>query len=398
MAGVAGARPGGEHAVPEPVSLPHEMPRDADRRVTLFLCGDVMTGRGIDQILPHPSRAEIFEPYARSALDYVALAERAAGPIARPVDYTYVWGDALAEFERVRPEVRIVNLETAVTANQEPWPGKGIHYRMHPANVPCLTAARLDCCVVANNHVMDWGRAGLAETLQTLRHAGICTAGAGRDAAEAATPAIIELPGRGRLLVFAFATDDAGVPADWAATGDRSGVNLLRDLSPRSTDGVARRVGAHKRGGDLVVMSIHWGGNWGYEISARQQAFARSLIDAAGVDVVHGHSSHHVKGIEVYRDKPILYGCGDFLDDYEGIGGYEAYRADLALMYFPTLDVATGKLRRFEMTPTRMRGFRVQRARGEDAAWLLERINREGVKFGTRAEQQTDDALLLLWG
>ena len=145
-------------------------------------------------------------------------------------------------------------------------------------------------------------------------------------------------------------------------------------------------------------MSIHWGGNWGYEISARQQAFARSLIDAAGVDVVHGHSSHHVKGIEVYRDKPILYGCGDFLDDYEGIGGYEAYRADLALMYFPTLDVATGKLRRFEMTPTRMRGFRVQRARGEDAAWLLERINREGVKFGTRAEQQTDDALLLLWG
>jgi poly-gamma-glutamate synthesis protein (capsule biosynthesis protein) len=206
------------------------------------------------------------------------------------------------------------------------------------------------------------------------------------------------MQGRGRLLVFAFAMEDAGVPADWAAIADRSGVNLLRDLSPRSTDGVARQVGAHKRGGDLVVMSIHWGGNWGYEISARQQAFARSLIDAAGVDVVHGHSSHHVKAIEVYRDKPILYGCGDFIDDYEGIGGHEAYRAELALMYFLTLDVATGKLRRFEMAPTRMRGFRVQRARGEDAAWLLERFNREGVKFGTRAERQADDVLLLLWG
>jgi len=357
-----------------------------------------MTGRGIDQILPYPSRPEIHEAYARSALDYVGLAERTAGRIARPVDFAYVWGDAIAEFERVRPDVRIVNLETAVTASDEPWPGKGIQYRMHPANVPCLTAARLDCCVVANNHVMDWGRAGLADTLHALHSAGMRTAGAGRDAGEAATPASIELPGGGRLLVFAVATEDAGVPADWAATGDRSGVNLLRDLSPCSTDDLARQVAAHKRGGDLVVMSIHWGGNWGYEIPAPQQAFARSLIDAAGIDVVHGHSSHHVKGIEVYRDRPILYGCGDFIDDYEGIGGHEAYRADLALMYFLTIDVATGKLRRFEMAPTRMRGFRVQRARDPDTAWLLERINGEGEKFGTRAERQTDDVLLLLWG
>ena len=147
------------------------MRHNADHRVTLFLCGDVMTGRGVDQILPHPSSPEIFEAHARSALDYVGLAERAAGPIARPVDYAYVWGDALAEFERVRPDVRIVNLETAVTASQEPWAGKGIHYRMHPANVPCLTAAELDCCVVANNHVMDWSRAGLAFLLTRRRTA-----------------------------------------------------------------------------------------------------------------------------------------------------------------------------------------------------------------------------------
>jgi poly-gamma-glutamate synthesis protein (capsule biosynthesis protein) len=135
------------------------------RSVTLFLCGDVTTGRGIDQILPHPGEPQLFETCMRSALGYVELAERASGPISRPVDFAYIWGDALATLERLRPDVRIVNLETAVTVADDAWPGKRIHYRMHPGNLPCLTAAKIDCCVLANNHVMDWGRGGLVETL-----------------------------------------------------------------------------------------------------------------------------------------------------------------------------------------------------------------------------------------
>ena len=398
LAGLAPARLCGEtDDRAKPMSQPTDAPDSVSGVVTVFLCGDVMTGRGIDQILPHPSKPQLFEPYVRSALDYVELAERVVGPIERPVDFAYVWGDALAELERVRPDARIVNLETAVTTGDDAWPGKGIHYRMHPANVSCLTAARLDCCGLANNHVLDWGRGGLAETLDTLRRAGLRTAGAGRDEMKAAAPATIVLPTKGRILVFAFAAESSGVPAAWAATKERSGVNLLRDLSAGSIDAIARQVGAHKRSGDVVVMSIHWGSNWGYEISAGERAFAQGLIDAAGVDLVHGHSSHHVKGIEVYRDKPILYGCGDFLDDYEGISGYEAYRADLALMYFPTVDVTTGRLLRFAMTPTRTRRFRVNRAREDEADWLVEVLNRQGKKFGTRAERQTNNTLLLRW-
>ena len=87
--------------------------------VRLFLCGDVMTGRGIDQVLPHPSDPLLHEGYASSALRYVELAERANGPIPRPVDFAYVWGDALTELERRRPDVRIVNLETAVYAKKK---------------------------------------------------------------------------------------------------------------------------------------------------------------------------------------------------------------------------------------------------------------------------------------
>jgi poly-gamma-glutamate synthesis protein (capsule biosynthesis protein) len=363
----------------------------------LFLCGDVMTGRGIDQILPHPSKPDLYEPYVRSAVDYVELAEQATGPIARPVDWVHIWGDALAEFDRVRPDARIINLETSVTTSDDAWPRKAIHYRMHPDNAGCLVAAKLDCCVLANNHVMDWGLSGLMETLATLQRAGLRTAGAGSNAEEAAAPAIMALPAQRRILVFAFASVDSGTPVAWAATHDRPGVNLLKDLSSRSVGDIARHVAAFRRRDDLVVVSIHWGANWGYEIASAQRVFAHALIDQAQVDVVHGHSSHHVKGIEVYRNKPIVYGCGDFIDDYEGIRGQEAYRGDLALMYFPSFDATTGKLLRFAMTPTRTRHFSVNRAADDEAAWLQTTLNREGKRLGTSVVRQEDGSLLLQW-
>ncbi|HEY9369515.1 CapA family protein, partial [Streptomyces sp.] len=154
-------------------------------QVSLFLCGDVMLGRGVDQILPHPVGPALVEPYVRDARDYVALAEAANGPIPRPVDFAYPWGEALAVLAEAAPDVRIVNLETSVTAAEERAPGKQLHYRMHPANLPALTAARPDVCVLANNHVLDHGRGGLDDTLAALAAAGVRTAGAGRDAEEA---------------------------------------------------------------------------------------------------------------------------------------------------------------------------------------------------------------------
>ena len=366
--------------------------------VTLFLCGDVMTGRGVDQILPHPSAPHIFESAARSARNYVEIAEAATGPIARPVDAAYIWGDALSELERVRPQARIINLETAVTTSEDAWPGKDINYRMHPKNAGCLTAAKVDCCVLANNHVLDWGYAGLVETLDTLHGAGMHTAGAGRDEAEAAAPAAIDLPSGGRVLVFAFGCESAGVPREWEAGKGRAGVNFLDDLSARTAERVALQVSAGKRAFDIAIVSIHWGGNWGYHIPTGHHAFAHRLIDAAGVDVVHGHSSHHPMGFEVYRGKLILYGCGDFLNDYEGIGGYEGFRSDLTSMYFPTLDAASGSLSRLVLMPMRIRHFRLNRARESEVRWLETTLNRETGEFGLTLERQADNSLLLKRG
>jgi poly-gamma-glutamate synthesis protein (capsule biosynthesis protein) len=364
-----------------------------ERGITLFLCGDVMTGRGIDQILPHPGNPHLFEPWVRSALSYVQLARAKSGPIQRPVDFAYIWGDALETLRRTAPDLRIINLETAVTASEDACPGKGIHYRMHPDNLPCLTAAGIDCCVLANNHVIDWGYQGLKETLDSLHRAGIAVAGAGLDAAAAAAPAQLEVAGKGRVLVFAWATEDSGVPPEWAAGPSRPGVQFLPDLTARSLMTIADQVGAVKRTGDLVAASLHWGGNWNFDVSARQRSFAHGLIESAAVDVVHGHSSHHVKGIEVYRGKPILYGCGDFLNDYEGIGGHEQFRGDLALMYFPTFD--NGRLTRFVMSATQTRHLRANAAPESGVRWLMETLNREGRPFGTHVTRLGERDLLL---
>ena len=370
--------------------------RPAESTITLFLCGDVMTGRGIDQVMPHPADPAICEPYVRSALGYVELAEAMNGPIARPVDYAYIWGDARAELDRVRPDTRIVNLETAVTERTDCLP-KGINYKMSPRNIPCLTAAAIDCCVLANNHVIDWGYAGLEDTLDALAKAGIGTAGAGRNDAEAAKPAVIDVAGRGRAVVIGLGTSSSGIPRSWAASPDRAGVNLIGDLSRRAATAIAGKLGAIRQPGDVVVASIHWGGNWGYAIPEAHVRFAHALIDEAKVDVVHGHSSHHPRAVEVYNGRLVLYGCGDFLNDYEGITGYEEFRDDLALAYFPTVSAASGTLRRLEMTVFRIKNFRLVRASAADTAWVARTLSREGERFGTRVVETGGAGLMLDW-
>ena len=366
--------------------------------VTLFIAGDVMTGRGIDQILPHPGSPRIFEPYSRSAWDYVRLAEQANGPIPRPVDFAYIWGDALALLDAAAPDLRIINLETAVTRRGEPWPRKGIQYRMHPDNIPCLSAAAIDCCVLANNHVLDWGYAGFEETLSSLSRSGLTTVGAGLQRAAAQTPTVFDLPGPGRVLVFAWGLPRSGIPATWAATTRKAGVNLLPDVGENAIRDVPDVVARPRQAGDVVVASLHWGGNWGYPIPDAHRQFAHALIDTAAVDLVHGHSSHHPLGIEVYRGKPVIYGCGDLIDDYEGISGHEEYRIDLALLYLVTLERGSGNLRQLEMIPMQRRKFRLNRTMRRDSDWLREVLDRESRPFGARVERTQDNTLQLRWG
>jgi poly-gamma-glutamate synthesis protein (capsule biosynthesis protein) len=365
--------------------------------ITLFFGGDVMTGRGLDQALPNPSDPELFERHVRDARDYLRLAERANGPIRTPVAFDYIWGDALAVLEQVGPDLRIVNLETAVTRHGEHWKDKGINYRMHPGNVPCLSAAGIDVCTLANNHVLDWRRPGLAETLDSLRAAGLRTVGAGRNLETATASAVMTINERCRVRVYSRATLDSGVFADMAAGPERSGMHVLPSLLPNHTQPVVDRIQSEKQPGDIVVASIHWGGNWDYFIPVGQRKFARDLV-AAGVDIIHGHSSHHPKGIEVIDGRTVIYGCGDLINDYEGIeGGRESYRSELVLMYFVTVDAASGELRQLKMRPMRIRRLRLNFASGEESGWLRQTLHREGQRLNTAVEQGHDGFLELDW-
>lgn len=366
----------------------------ADGGVTLFLGGDVMTGRGLDQILPGPGVPELRESSVGDARTYVELAETANGPIPRPVDFAWPWGDARPVLDEFAPDVRMINLETSVTTSDDFAAGKAIHYRMHPRNVSCLTAVRPDACALANNHVLDFGAGGLAETLDTLGGAGLRTTGAGRDEEEAWRPVTLDVDERQRVLIWSVAAESSGVPPGWAAAGDRAGVAFLPEVSDAGAAAVATRVRRTAQPGDLVVVSIHWGSNWGYEIPPAYVRFAHALIDG-GVHVVHGHSSHHPRPIEVYRGGLVLYGCGDLIDDYEGIGGYEQFRDDLRLLYLPTVDPRAGELRKLRLVPMQVRQMRLVRASASDARWLCEVLNRISEPFRSGLDLESDGTLAL---
>jgi len=361
----------------------------------IFFCGDVMTGRAIDQVLAHPGDPRLAEPLPHGALDYVRLAEAVSGPISRPMTPQQFWGEALAELTRFDPLVRLINLETCIS-RAKLLAGRSVHFRMNPANVDVLSAARIDCCALANNHALDTGRRGLGQTLTTLSKAGIATAGAGPTCSQAWVPAILERAGT-RFLIWSMACPDSGTPLAWGAGTRQPGIALVPDLSEQTLQAIARGVAAVRRPGDVVIFSIHWGPNWGYEVSAAQQRFARMLIDTAGVDLVHGHSSHHCKAIEVWAGKLIVYGCGDLVNDYEGIRPQGPARSDLGLLYLATLANGSARLIRLCMVPMQMKRLRLCRAPFADAQSVCTILNQQGRRFGTSARRAETGHIELLF-
>jgi poly-gamma-glutamate synthesis protein (capsule biosynthesis protein) len=354
-----------------------------------------MLGRGVDQILLHPGNPALYERTVRDARSYVDLAVSVNGQIRQPVDWWWPWGDALQLLQEAGCDARIINLETSITVSDDYAKGKAVHYRMNPANIEALTVVKPDVCVLANNHVLDFGHRGLLETLDVLSASGLRAVGAGRALREAQAPAVVPIPRTGgRLLIFAFGSPTSGIPYGWAATEDRPGVCLLSTLSDAAADALCQRISEVRQPGDLAVVSAHWGSNWGYRIEPEQVRFAHRLVDA-GADLVHGHSSHHPRPIEVYRKKLILYGCGDLVDDYEGISGHGEYRDDLRLLYFPKLDPATGELAELGMVPLHARQMRLHRASSNEARWLCKILDKVSRRYGSRIDLGPDGLLSL---
>ncbi|MFW6290000.1 MAG: CapA family protein, partial [Mariniphaga sp.] len=322
--------------------------------------------------------------------------EDGRGHPPQPLSPHYIWGDALKVWHENLPESKLINLETSITTHHTPWPGKGINYRMSPENVNVLTAAGIDHCSLANNHIMDWSKEGLLETLNTLQSAGIKFSGAGKNQQQAEEPSVLETS-KGRIIIFSYASQNSGVPPRWQAVAGEPGVNLLNDFGADEIHKIKQQIEVLKQGNDIVIFSIHWGPNWGYAIPEKHRQFAHMLIDEAGVDLIYGHSSHHPLGMEVYKDKLIVYGAGDFINDYEGISGHEEFRGELALMYFPELELDSGNLKSLKMVPMEIRKFRLNFASEKDARWLQKKLNKESEKLGAGIGRGAENSLWLEW-
>jgi poly-gamma-glutamate synthesis protein (capsule biosynthesis protein) len=371
-------------------------PEGNSGRIRLFLGGDVMTGRGIDQILPSPGDPVLHESYMKSAKGYVKLAEKVNGNIPYPADFFYIWGDALGYWEKMAPDLKIINLETAVTRSNRFWENKAVNYRMSPGNISVLKKADIDFCSMANNHVLDFHGEGLMETMKSLRDMGISFSGCGEDLRSARNPAVLEIQENKRVIILSIGMKDSGIPESWEAGDQDPGVFLVSPCKENAYL-IQKVLDEIEQPGDIIIISIHWGSNWGYQVPAEHIHFAHDLIDIAGADIIHGHSSHHILGIEVYRNRLILYGCGDFINDYEGISGYESFRDDLTLMYFADLDAETGKLDRLQMIPLQIKKFRLNKTSDKDIKWLSVILNREGRKYGTSVEVSEYGVLNLNW-
>jgi poly-gamma-glutamate capsule biosynthesis protein CapA/YwtB (metallophosphatase superfamily) len=222
----------------------------------------------------------------------------------------------------------------------------------------------MNAVTLANNHVLDYGYDALIDMLEILDQAGIIHSGAGLNSGEASRLATSEVSGR-KIGLLAFTDNEP----NWEATTDRPGVfyvpTALHDSRATKFLDLIRQG---RKVVDILIVSAHWGSNWGYRPPQEHVIFARALIEA-GADIIFGHSSHVFRGIEFYKDRPILYGAGDFVDDY-AIDKIE--RNDQSFLY--VIETTDGIPRGVRLYPTLIRGCHASLAEGVYALAIADKM------------------------
>mgnify|MGYP001560646146 CR=1 FL=1 len=216
--------------------------------------------------------------------------------------------EGIDPFANVEPnlasaDVAIVNLEMAITERGEPY-DKEFVFRAPGSAALTLAGAGIDVVSLANNHVLDFGPVGLADTLSVLDEVNILRPGAGSNNAEAYAPRVLTLDNGIRV---AFVSATAVVPGGFAASADRPGVADAKWAIPR----VLAAVRAAAAGNDVVVVSVHWGIERETCPSQDQRALASDLIEA-GANLILGHHPHVLQPIETFDRTVIAYSLGNF--------------------------------------------------------------------------------------
>lgn len=292
---------------------------------------------------------------------------------AQPPEYP--WGDTLPILHSA--DWRICNLECVISDRGMPWAPfeKAFHFRSAAKNIAVLEAARINAVSIANNHTLDYGYDAMFEMLEILDRAGIVHSGAGANLEDASRLATAEARGR-KLALVAFSDNEPG----WEATPIEPGIFYVPvDLSDSRAQRLLELVRDGKEHVDLLIVSAHWGSNWGYAPPKEHVEFAHALVDA-GAGLVFGHSSHVFRGIEFYKERPILYGAGNFVDDY-AVDRIE--RNDQAFIYLA--DVEDAIPHNLTLYPTMIRNCQARRADGINERSIFEKMQQLCSGVGTRA-------------
>jgi poly-gamma-glutamate capsule biosynthesis protein CapA/YwtB (metallophosphatase superfamily) len=297
---------------------------------------------------------------------------------------TYPWGNTLSLFKS--SDLRIGNLECVLSDRGAPWSRtpKTFHFRTDAKNEECLKAAGFNFLSLANNHSLDYEYEALLDMLAHLEKAEVRYAGAGAEAVQASRPALLNAGGT-TIAVIAFTDNEP----DWEATSERPGIYFVPlDRTDERALHLFNLIREAKSKAGLVVVSAHWGTNWGYQPEPGHVPFAHMLIDN-GADIVLGHSCHVFRGIEVYKERLILYSAGDFVDDY---AVDEIERNDESFIFVVETDGS--RITGLTLHPTVISHMQARLASPLDAIAIAERMQRLCNRLGTLSQWKDEKRCL----
>ncbi len=236
------------------------------------------------------------------------------------------------EHEFLKYDFIFANLEAPVTERGSPFVGKAYSFRMGPEIIRCIKKLKIDVVSLANNHLMDYGTSGMEDTISYLEKLSIRYSGAGKNLAEARRPALLTY-GSTRIFLFSYCDRP---PEQYYALEFRPGI------APIDIGIIKNDIAYHKSAGDIALVSLHWGIEQTHVPQSYQVRTAHEIIDS-GADAVIGHHPHWPQGIEIYKEKPIIYSLGNLIN-----GFYNRVERDNigAAFYF-----SGGKLERLKILP-----------------------------------------------
>ncbi|CAF0739001.1 unnamed protein product [Adineta steineri] len=363
------------------------MAMNKQEKILINLAGDVMIGRLIDQLLP----TSVHNPEEAALVHQFRLSRSLHCPYLQKGKYNYetIWGNTLPLWKE--GNFNIINLETSVTTHDKLWPEKVFNYRTHPDNIACLTTANIHHVSLANNHTLDFGIKGLEETCDSLEKSGISYVGASKTRQHALGPVYLDIPTtieklkpvpissttpRSSTSIRIGLLSASDHPSDWSSVPS---FHLITYDLPQLYTQLAPLIATARLNCDFVIFSIHWGPNYQWIPDRKIQELGRWMINE-GVDLIHGHSSHHIQGVEIVKRQNqtyglIIFGCGDFLDDY---AIDKQYRNDLSALFRLNLSISSSNLdnkksihlHSLSIFPVRCSNFQVNRLEKEDTDWI----------------------------